>query len=73
MAQLLVDLAISPDELLRLYRGQARVVQARALDGTRVKFPANCLRPFVTEQGVQGRFVLEFDAAYKLKGFSRLA
>lgn len=73
MPQLQVDLDISPEELLRLYRGQARTVRARALDGTRLQFPASCLRPYVTEQGVQGRFVLEFDAGFKLVGFTRLA
>jgi hypothetical protein len=30
-------------------------------DGSRIKFPAEHLRPFVMHDGVQGRFELVFD------------
>lgn len=61
-----VDLVIDAEELLRLYRGSARIVSAKAIDGRRIQFPAQALRPFVTETGVRGRFRIEFDQAFKL-------
>lgn len=54
-----VDLAIAPDELRRLYAGAANTVVARdRLTGRSVRFPANRLREFVTHAGVVGRFEL---------------
>lgn len=66
MAEVFVNLAISREELLRLYRGSARVVAARAEDGRRVQFPADALRRLVTDEGVYGRFVITFDSQHKL-------
>ncbi|UTA49364.1 DUF2835 domain-containing protein [Simiduia sp. 21SJ11W-1] len=64
--QVEVQLAISRDELLRLYRGSARVVSAVAVDGRRIRFPADALRRLVTDKGVYGRFAIEFDDANRL-------
>ena len=61
-----LDLAISADEFLRLYQGAASQVLARANDGQSVRFPANILRPFVHHDGVHGRFVITFDETGKL-------
>ena len=58
-------LAISAEDYLRFYQGAARNVSAVADDGSRVKFPAEHLRPFVMHEGVSGRFELEFDETYK--------
>ncbi len=66
-------LFISPDELLRYYRGQARTVTVTAEDGQRVQFPASALRPFVTKDGISGRFSLRFDHNNRLAGLVRLA
>ena len=66
MTEVVVDLAIDNEELLRLYRGSARIVSARALDGRRVQFPAQALRNIVSERGVYGRFRIEFDQNFKL-------
>ncbi|BFM11451.1 hypothetical protein R50072_16040 [Simiduia litorea] len=67
-----VDLTIEKDELLRLYRGSARIVSARAIDGRRIQFPAQALRAFVKENGVNGRFRIEFDHAFKLVSIKAL-
>ncbi|MBB3168541.1 DUF2835 domain-containing protein [Simiduia aestuariiviva] len=61
-----VRLAISQEELLRLYRGSARTVSALAEDGRRIRFPADALRRLVTDKGVYGQFVIEFDDQHKL-------
>lgn len=72
MNELIVDLHISADEYLRLYRGEVGSVLARARDGRRVRFPADALRPFVTRQGVQGSFRIGYDSQGRLTGISRL-
>jgi hypothetical protein len=55
------NLAISSNNYLSYYQGRARSVSVMADDGSRIKFPAEHLRPFVMHDGVQGRFELVFD------------
>ena len=69
---ILVDLRISKDEYLRWYQGSAHAVYARALDGRSVNFPANILRPFVSHDGIKGRFAIQFDDQMKFKSISRV-
>ena len=71
-ARYVVELAISAEEIRRLYEGTANVVVARdRLSGRTVRFPANRLRPFVSEAGVYGRFELEVDAENRLLNIGR--
>ncbi len=56
--RIVIDLAIDPEELKRLYRGTSRTVVARARDGRLVQFPALALRPHVLAHGVRGAFAL---------------
>ncbi|MBT8149709.1 MAG: DUF2835 domain-containing protein [Gammaproteobacteria bacterium] len=66
-----VELAISADEYLKMYRGTAKQVVATASDGRVVRFPANCLQPFVTHSGIYGRFELFVDPQHKLLRIQR--
>lgn len=66
-------LSISPDEYLRYYQGSARNVVARTSDGRTIRFPARELRPYVTRDGVQGRFRLCCDGHNRLVSFERLS
>lgn len=61
MHTIIVHLAIFPEEFQRLYQGTAQDVSALSLDGRRVRFPAAILRPFVTHEGVHGRFAIHFN------------
>lgn len=54
-------LDISAEEYLHYYRGSAQNVATTAVDGRRVRFPAAVLRPYVTNQGVRGEFILHYD------------
>lgn len=65
-------LNLSADAYLRYYRGAARTVSVVSVDGRRVAFPAEHLRPFVTRDGVQGVFELRFDADNRFAGLERL-
>lgn len=65
-------LNISQDKLLSYYEGAARAVVVNSLDGRSIQFPANLLRQFVTSEGVQGIFEMEFDANNKFVAMRRI-
>jgi len=54
-------LNISPERYLENYSGMVQDVVARAHDGRVIQFPAVFLRPFVTREGIQGDFMMEYD------------
>ena len=66
-----VPIKISPDDMMLWYTGSTNVVEARALDGRVVHFPANILRPFVTRYGVSGLFKITYSAAGKYLNIER--
>ena len=65
-------LNIPQDVLLSYYEGAARAVVVKSMDGRSIQFPANVLRQFVTSEGVQGIFEMEFDADNKFVGLRRV-
>ncbi len=69
---LVINLAIEADEFVRIYKGTARDVVARATSGQTVRFPANILKPFVAHAGVHGRFKITFNANGKLIAIDKL-
>jgi hypothetical protein len=66
-------LNISADQYLDYYRGAVRNVVARSRNGQVVQFPASLLQRFVTEEGIQGDFLLVCDSQNKCVDFQRLA
>lgn len=70
--QIVVDLHISAEEWLRLYRGEALNVAARSRDGRSVRFPARILQSFVAHEGIRGSFLIEFDERGKFQHISKL-
>ncbi|WP_263142116.1 DUF2835 domain-containing protein [Pseudomonas sp. RIT-PI-AD] len=73
MPSLVLDIALSAEHLRAVYRGHANRIMLRSRDGRRVSLPAYHLRPFLTHQGVQGSFVMEFSASGELLELRRLA
>ncbi|WP_428240868.1 DUF2835 domain-containing protein [Gynuella sp.] len=69
---LIVDISITAEELIKLYRGSANQVRATARDGRVVRFPARILQPYVTRSGVQGSFRIIFDGHHKFQKIERL-
>lgn len=59
-------LAISAEEYLAYYQGNARVVVARSEDNKTIRFPASAIRKFVTNNGIFGHFEITFDENNKL-------
>jgi hypothetical protein len=72
LRRVVVPLRLSTDEYLRYYRGSARNVFARDLEGRVVQFPAGLLRRFVTESGIDGTFEITITASGKLVDVRRL-
>jgi hypothetical protein len=72
LKSIIVNLAISADEFQRLYEGNVKTVLAQSIDGRRIRFPANILRPFVLHTGVQGTFQIEFDDENRFSSIARL-
>lgn len=72
MNQLVVDLNITAEELLKHYQGVAKVVSATSRDGRRVQFPSNILQPFISRDGVRGSFMICFHDDNKFAGIQRL-
>ena len=54
-------LQISQQQYLQYYQGTANAVQVVSECGQKVKFPAIRLRPFMTHDGIHGRFCLTID------------
>ena len=69
---LIVDIRLSRDEMLGLYKGTASRVSAIARDGRSVSLPLTNLRPYLTWQGVRGSFLIRIDGRARLKDMQRL-
>ena len=67
------SLHISQQEYLRYYKGDAKTVQVRSIQGLLLQFPASALKSHVTHQGIQGHFVIKFDANNKLISLNKIA
>ncbi|HHJ81103.1 MAG TPA: DUF2835 family protein [Candidatus Tenderia electrophaga] len=65
-------LQISAHQYMEYYSGAVRDVVTVARDGRTLRFPANLLRPFVAQDGIQGEFVIEFDDNNKFVAINRL-
>ncbi|MFV1922260.1 MAG: DUF2835 domain-containing protein [Methylotenera sp.] len=72
MQHIIVDLFISRDEWLRIYRGETNTVVATSRDGRTIKFPANILTKYTTQNGIDGSFVIQFNDAGKFQSIIRL-
>ena len=65
-------LRISAHDYQKFYSGAVRDVVTVSRDGRKVRFPANILRPFVGQDGIQGEFVIEFDDNNKFVAIHKL-
>jgi hypothetical protein len=70
--RVVLPIRLSADEYLKYYRGSARNVYARDLQGRVVQFPANLLQRFVTKDGIDGVFEITITAAGKLVDIRRV-
>ena len=66
MREFELNLVISAEKMLSYYQGSAQQVLAKDIQGVSLAFPAQALRPFVTKDGIHGRFRLRVDDNNKL-------
>ncbi|HSG59904.1 MAG TPA: DUF2835 domain-containing protein [Pseudomonadales bacterium] len=64
---------IPRDEYLRVYQGTARSVLAWDSLGRKISFPVNILQPFISHEGVQGKFRLDFDDQNRFVAIQRIS
>lgn len=72
MQTVTLDISISKDEWLKIYRGETNLVFAKSRDGRSIKFPANILSKYTTHNGVHGSFVISFNDAGKFQSIIKL-
>lgn len=73
MPAVVVALNIPRDEYLRVYQGTARSVLAWDSLGRKISFPVNILQPFISHEGVQGKFRLDFDDQNRFVAIQRIS
>jgi len=73
MPSIIIDLRISPKDLLGYYQGVAKNIIAPSLAGQRVQLPIASLRSFVTSHGIQGRFEILYSENGKLLNISQIS
>ncbi len=72
MNQIIFSIRITPQQYLKFYQGNASWVAITAEDGRKLKLPAKNLRPYLTHDGISGRFILKFDDNNKMISLTRL-
>lgn len=65
-------LNISADQYINVYKGRARMISVLAEDGRRVEFDARKVQPFLTRDGIQGRFELHITQDHRFVALHRL-
>lgn len=71
MPNALFSLNIKASELEKYYRGQATSILVTALNGLKIRFPANLILPYVAHNGIHGRFILQYDDNGKAQSLKR--
>jgi hypothetical protein len=71
MQEIIIKLAISPEEYIKSYQSPGISVSTRSIDGRMVHFPANILQRFVTRTGVYGQFRICFNDRGKYQSIDR--
>ena len=72
MPEIIVELNISAQGILQYYQGIATNVSATSIDGRKVQFPVNLLRPFMTYSGISGKFIIKYNKQGKFQEIIKL-
>jgi len=65
-------LNISRKEVLRYYQGTASTVIVTSTTGKKIQFPAEHIRRFIGQNGIEGKFSIQFSDDHKLLGLKRI-
>ncbi|ETX09766.1 topoisomerase II [Marinomonas ushuaiensis DSM 15871] len=72
MAKVVLSVALPAFKYEAMYAGSAKNLVASSLDGRKVQLPLTAFQRFVTHQGINGVFEVEFDDMNKLIGVTQL-
>ncbi|MBD5771604.1 DUF2835 family protein [Marinomonas colpomeniae] len=72
MAKVVLSVALPAFKYEALYAGSAKNLVANSLDGRKVQLPLLAFQRFLTHQGINGVFEVEFDDMNKLIGVTRI-
>jgi len=72
MREVTISISISAQDYLAHYQGTVNEVVARSSDGRNIRFPSTILQPFVSHEGIHGRFVINFDSSNKFHSIKRI-
>lgn len=67
------DLDMSYTQFESVYRGNTQYIQVTDNAGKQVRFSATRLRPYLTRQGIQGRFIIRYDADHKFQSLEKVS
>lgn len=65
MPQAAFSISLSPEKVVLFYKGTKNRVQVTADDGTTLSIPWALFQPYVSKNGIRGRFTIVFDAQGK--------
>ncbi len=66
-------LNLSADQYLKVYQGLAKTITTVADDGRRIAFPAQNIKPFLSHEGIYGRFEMELTPENKFVAIKKIA
>ena len=66
------DIVLPADTTLAIYEGRVRYVIVTSREGLRLQIPATNLMPYVSDDGINGRFTMLLDENDKLVELTRL-
>jgi len=70
--RLIFKLALSAEKYLSVYKGHAKTISVLSIDGVRIEFPAENVKPFLTRDGIYGVFEMQINAQHKFLGIRKL-
>lgn len=70
--RIIFNLAISAEAFLAVYKGHAKNISTIAVDGRRLEFSAEKIKPFLSRDGIYGTFEMEITAEHKFLAIKRL-
>ena len=72
MKEYRLGLAVPADEMLGYYGGYAQYAVVTTVDGIRIRLPAYLLRPYMTQTGINGEFLLRCDERNRFISLEKL-
>lgn len=67
------SIRLSYEKYLGYYQGYADDVLVTAIDGRKIQFPAEILKPYLTREGINGNFIIHFNNQNKYQSLQKIS